>query len=45
MDEMQFLLADSERDFAYLTDNLEDQECFERLVERFEEQQDWQDFR
>lgn len=43
MDEMQFLLADSEKDFAYLTDDLDDRECFERLVERFEQDAEWQE--
>lgn len=43
MDEMQLLLADSEKDFAYLTDDLGDKECFERLVERFEKDVEWQE--
>lgn len=42
MDEMQFLLADSEKDFANLTNTQDDMECFERLVERFEQDMEWQ---
>jgi hypothetical protein len=42
MDEMQFLLADSKKDLANLTDSQEDNECFERLVERYEQDMEWQ---